>query len=348
MTHYAVCPVITQESTRYEIGHPWADRFLADLAVTYRDNTVRAYAFDLARWLNYCGDQALDPLHICPRDVLGFIEAERRRAPPLTDEHPGTAGTAQLSDRTINRRLSAIRQWYHYLGLYSEQTGLASNPVPMGRPLRTALGVRLRQPASLRYDRTLPQVLPVEVVARFLEHLTITRYRDKAIVYLMWHSGLRITEVLSLRLEDMDWGNRLLTVYSSKSRTTRRIPISQEAEQMLANYIRLERPPTLDHDRIFVCLGRRHHGRPLTYRAWVYICDQARRAAGLSQVHAHAFRHTCATNLAEGGMPLDALQKQLGHAHPDTTMIYNDIRSRRLVREYRAAMEKHDEKKTTS
>ena len=342
MTQYAVSTATVNESTQYRIGHPWADRFLEDLAVTYRGNTVRAYAFDLVHWLNYCTDKVLNPLRVNPRDVLGFIEAERQRVTPTNAHATTVTKENRLSDRTINRRLSTIRHWYQYLGLYSEETGLTTNPVPMGHSLRTALGVRLRQPVSLRYDRTLPQVLPGDVVARFLEHLTITRYRDKTIVYLMWHGGLRITEVLGLRLGNIDWGNRLITIYSSKSRAMRCIPISQDAERLLANYIRLERPAALEHDRVFVCLGRRHHGRPFTYRGWVYICEKARQAAGLSQVHAHAFRHTCATNLAEGGMPLDALQKQLGHAHPDTTMIYNDVRSRRLAKEYQAALEKRN------
>lgn len=342
MMEYAVSTVVTEGCTRYQVGYEWADRFLADLAVDYRANTARAYAFDLARWLNHCTEQTLDPLRVRPRDVLGFIEVERRRPARPSSEGQKPARAGNVSDRTISRRLSAIRQWYHYLCLHQDQTGITDNPVPAGGALGTALGVRLRQPAFLRYDRPLPEVLPNEMIARFLEHLTITRYRDKAIVYLMWHAGLRIGEVLALRLEDIDWGNRLLTVYSSKSRTTRRIPISQDAERLLANYIRLERPRDLGHDQVFVCLGRRNYGQPLTYRAWVYVCEKARQASGLSQVHAHAFRHTCATNLAEGGMPLDALRKQLGHARLSSTMIYNDIRSRRLAREYQAAMEDRD------
>jgi integrase len=105
----------------------------------------------------------------------------------------------------------------------------------------------------------------------------------------------------------------------------------------LSNYVRLERP-VVTHDFIFVNLGRRGFGQPFRYRSWVAICDQARRAAGTPRVHAHAFRHTFATNMAEGGMPLDALQRVLGHRHMDTVMIYNEVRQGRVYREYQEAM----------
>lgn len=326
MNTYRVVTVRESEAVSYCVGHVWADRYLADLAVFRRPNTVRGYAFDLARWLNYCVREDIESLDIQPRHVLRFVKAERQ-------------GITRVSDRTISRRLSAIRQWYGYLMLHADATGVADNPIPSSGTIGTALGTRLRRPAFLRYDRPLPHVLSGEEVARFLEHLTVTGYRDRAIVYLMWHSGLRISEALALRLEDIEWGNSMILVRVSKSCTHRRIPISQETESLLANYIRLERPKDLDHDRVFVCLGRRNYGQPMTYRAWVYICEKARQAAGLLHVHAHAFRHTCATNLAEGGMPLDAVQRQLGHSCLESTMIYNDVRSRRLAQEYRRVME---------
>jgi integrase len=92
------------------------------------------------------------------------------------------------------------------------------------------------------------------------------------------------------------------------------------------------------HDIVFVNLGRRGFGQPFRYRSWVAICEQARTAAGTPRVHAHAFRHTFATNMAESGMPLDALQRALGHSNMDTVMIYNQVRDGRLYREYQEAM----------
>ena len=190
----------------------------------------------------------------------------------------------------------------------------------------------------LRYDQSLPQALSAIEVERFVQHLTATRYRDRAIVWLLKDGGLRINEALKLRLGDINWSKRILAVRAAKSKRERLVPVTEEAMVPLSNYVRLERPNTLAHDFIFVNLGRRGFGQPFSYRSWVAICDQARRAAGTPRVHAHAFRHTFATNMAEGGMPLDALQRALGHRHMDTVMIYNEVRQGRVYREYQEAM----------
>lgn len=326
---------------RYRLGYEWADHYLADIATSRSQNTIRAYAFDLAAWLAYCRAQDLDPLKARPRDVLAFIEDQ------LSGDEAETAGTdsdgpgrvaSTLSRRTLSRRLSGVRGWYQYLMLRPEETGVTRNPVPMGSAFRTAAGVKAQRPALLREDRPLPAILTTEEVARFLAHLTATQFRDRALVYLMWSAGLRISDALALRVGDIDWAQAMITVRSPKSRRVRRIPVGRDAMTMLSNYVRLERPKTLDHDVVFVCLGRRHHGGPMSYKAWTYVCDQARRRAGLGQIHAHLFRHTAATELAEGGMSLEALMKQLGHAHLDTVMVYTQVRNSRLAREFRQAI----------
>lgn len=223
--------------------------------------------------------------------------------------------------------------------LEPEQTGIERNPVPGGSSLRAAVGIVSGQPALLHYDRPQPRTLTADEMTRFIEHLTATGYRDRAIVWLLKDGAVRIGEALDLRLGDVHWAGHRLTIRSSKSRNQRVVPLSDEAITALGDYIRHERPKDLSHDFVFVCLGRRSFGEPFRYRAWVYVCEQARKKAGTPNVHAHAFRHTCATNLAEAGMPLDALQRQLGHRHIETTLIYNQVRDSRLQREYKAAME---------
>jgi site-specific recombinase XerD len=131
----------------------------------------------------------------------------------------------------------------------------------------------------------------------------------------------------------------VLSVRATKTRTARLVPVSAEAVALLAAYVREERPKALPHDAVFVNLGRRGFGRPLRYRAWVAVCERARAAAGTPRVHAHAFRHTLATNLAEGGLALDALRRLLGHRNLDTVLVYDRVRDGRLYREYRQAMQ---------
>jgi integrase len=178
-------------------------------------------------------------------------------------------------------------------------------------------------------------------VERFIHHLTATQYRDQAIVWLLKDGGPRINEVLQLRVPDINWSKRVLIVRATKNKRERLVPVTQEAMLALSNYLRLERPKALTHDFIFVNLGRRGFGQPFRYRSWVAICAEARKAAGTPRVHAHAFRHTFATNMAEGGMPLDTLQRVLGHRHIDTVMIYNEVRQGRVYREYQETMAVH-------
>ena len=312
------------------LAQKWLKRFLQDLAVLRPVNTVRAYRLDLERWLAFCASADILPLTARPRQIIEFVRFERQRQ--IKDG-------ATVSARTLVRRLSALRQWYTFLMLEPEQTGIERNPVPGGTSLRAAVGVVSGQSALLSYDRNQPQTLTADEMTRFIEQLTATGYRDRAIVWLLKDGAIRIGEALDLRLGDIHWAGHRLTVRSSKSRNSRVVPLTDEALAALSDYIRHERPKDLSHDYVFVCLGRRSFGEPFRYRAWVYVCEQARKKAGTPNVHAHAFRHTCATNLAEAGMPLDALQRQLGHRHIETTLIYNTVRDSRLQREYKAAME---------
>lgn len=308
----------------------WLKRFLEDLAVVRPANTVRAYRQDLERWLAYCVTAGISPLAVRPREIIEFVRFERERQ---------TKSGSTVSARTLVRRLSALRQWYTFLMLEPEQTGVWRNPVPGGASLRSAVGIVSGQPALLNYDRRQPQTLTAEEISSFIEQLTASSYRDRSIVWLLKDSAVRIGEALDLRLDDIHWAGHRLTIRSSKSRNQRIVPLTDEALAALADYLRHERPKDLVHDFVFVCLGRRSFGEPFRYRAWVYICEQARKKAETPRVHAHAFRHTCATNLAEAGMPLDALQRQLGHRRVETTLIYNQVRDERLQREYRAAMD---------
>jgi site-specific recombinase XerD len=311
----------------------WRQRFLDDLAVVRSANTVRAYGADIARWVAFCAARGVHPFQVGPRTTIDFIRCERERA-------CGEGRT--VGPRTIVRRLSAVRQWYAYLALASEETGVHRNPVPAGNAIRTGAGAIAGKPALLRYDVALPQTLSGEEMNGFVVCLTATSHRDRAIVWLLKDGGMRIGELLELRVGDIDWSKRTLSVRASKTRSTRLVPITAEAIAVLADYVRLERPKVLPHDYVFVNLGRRGFGRPFRYRSWVAVCETARRAAATPRVHAHAFRHTLATNLAEGGMPLDALQRVLGHRHIDTVVVYNRVRDGRVHREYQQAMAAQD------
>jgi len=124
------------------------------------------------------------------------------------------------------RRLSAIRQWYAYLALEPEETGVRRNPIPAGSAIRTGAGIIANKPALLRYDRPLPQVLSAEEIDAFLTRLTATQFRDPAIVWLLKDGGARISEILRLRLGDINWSKRILTIRATKNKRERLVPVT--------------------------------------------------------------------------------------------------------------------------
>ena len=101
----------------------WVQRFLDDLVVVRSPNTVRAYSFDLRRWARFCQQLEIDPFCARPRTAIQFIRVERKRP---------HRGDMTISPRTLVRRLTAIRQWYEYLALEPEETGVHRNPIPSG------------------------------------------------------------------------------------------------------------------------------------------------------------------------------------------------------------------------
>jgi site-specific recombinase XerD len=162
----------------------WFERFIADLSTVRPHNTVRAYRQDLLRWLAFCEEAGIEPLAARPSDIIQFVRSERERP---------TCRGATVGARTLVRRLAALRQWYEFLMLEPEQTGVQHNPVPVGGTLRTAAGIVSGQPALLRYDRTHPQTLEPDEIDRFVSQLTATNHRDRAIVWLLKDGGVRIS-----------------------------------------------------------------------------------------------------------------------------------------------------------
>ncbi|MGE3440434.1 MAG: tyrosine-type recombinase/integrase, partial [Blastocatellales bacterium] len=180
----------------------WFGRFIKDLSVVRPANTVRAYRQDIARWLAFCESAGIDALTARPTDIIQFIRAKRERQ---------IRGDQTVGARTLVRRLSALRQWYEFLMLEPELTGVRRNPIPAGGALRTAAGIVSGQSALLRYDRPHPQTLTADEIDRFISHLTATTHRDRAIVWLLKDGAVRIGEALALRIQDIHWAGKRIT-----------------------------------------------------------------------------------------------------------------------------------------
>jgi integrase/recombinase XerD len=321
---------------KVELGQPLLDSYLAFVAARARPNTVLATAYDLKVFFGVVGKA---PSEVTTADVLGFIAAQRepRHGSNVVRLDDGETG---LSARTIARRLSSVRGLFNYL-VARDDVGVTVNPVPTGLAARRPGGQRRRGETPLiRTPRTLPRVLsPVEVDALLG---TLRTRRDHAMVEAMLLGGLRRCEVLGLRLQDLNLGERRVFVAEGKGGRQRIVPISARFFAALGDYLDVERPRTSATDRVFVVLKGATRGRPLSPAGLDEILDGARSRAGLSSATCHQLRHTCFTRLREAGMALEAIQAQAGHASIESTRLYLHLANDWLEGEYLRAVEAID------
>jgi site-specific recombinase XerD len=315
------------------LGHPLLDDYLAFVAVRARTNTWLAVASDLKIFFRVVGKP---PAEVTPADVFAFLSAQRapRHGEQVVRLEDGESG---LAARTIARRLSSVRGLYAYLSARGD-SGVVRNPVPTGLAARRPGARRGKRGAPLiRTPRTLPRVLaPAEVDAL---RASLRTHRDRAMVDAMVLGGLRRCEVLGLRMEDVNAGERRLFVAEGKGGRQRVVPVSARFFASLGDYLEHERPPEATTTRLFVVLKGRRRGEPLSAAGLDEILDGARTRAGLTQATCHQLRHTCFTRLREAGMALEAIQAQAGHASIDSTRIYLHLANDWLEKEYLRAAE---------
>jgi integrase/recombinase XerD len=175
-----------------------------------------------------------------------------------------------------------------------------------------------------RPDRMLPKTLNENEVERLLESVdtdTPLGMRDRAILELLYASGLRLSELINALLENMYLEEGFIRV-TGKGNKTRVIPVGSKARQTVEHYLQTGRPklvkPKLSASRI-----------------WQIVRDRAKRAGLRKAVHPHQLRHSFATHLLSGGADLRIIQEMLGHADISTTQIYTHVDERRLKEVHR-------------
>jgi integrase len=337
----------------------------------YSPNTLSAYAYDLLHFMQFLREQQLTYLEFRPSHALLFLEylsqlpsrkLARRLSPVLsTTTTDGTSAT-RLSPATINRIFAAVSSFYEYLILAGEFTE-HENPIQnvpdpalarvperhrpfMGyasrqRPIRRAVHVKM--------VRRVPRPMDDEQVRQLLESLS--KKRDKAMILLMLHGGLRPGEVLNLQLGDVQYGRRRVVIRyrtdhpkraRTKSRTERVVDLLQpETLQAVNDYVMHERPKDSTSPYLFLVGGRgKRCMEPIGYHALVKLFERHCERLGMRDpwMTPHALRHTHATRMWEGGMRELTLQKRLGHASPESTRVYTAVSDPTIVAEYRQAL----------
>lgn len=226
------------------------------------------------------------------------------------------AHRAGLSAGSLRDMLSAYRSFYRYL---AREGQLASNP---------ALGVR-----APKAPRKLPQVLDVDEIAALLDFPAgdPEAVRDRALLELLYSSGLRVSELTDLRWRELDLHEGLVRV-TGKGRKTRVVPVGAKAIAALTALRDQDQPGPDDP------LVQGRHGKPLAPSGVRARLKRRARDQGVwKRVYPHLLRHSCASHVLESSGDLRAVQELLGHADIGTTQIYTHLDFQHLARVYDAA-----------
>jgi integrase/recombinase XerC len=234
-----------------------------------------------------------------------------------------------LSPRSVQRRLSAVRSFYEFL-IRENQPAADESAARSGVIRNPAHDVRAPKAA-----KRLPETLDPDQMARLLEIPPGDSFvtRDRAIMELLYSSGLRLAELVGLDVEHLDLADRMVRVLG-KGRKTRLVPVGSVAAEVLRKWLR-ERPALARPDEPALFVGR--GGRRLGPRAVQTRVAQWARRQGLSMhVYPHLFRHSFATHLLESSRELRGVQELLGHADISTTQVYTHLDFQHLARIYDA------------
>ncbi|HYP12511.1 MAG TPA: tyrosine-type recombinase/integrase, partial [Bryobacteraceae bacterium] len=225
----------------------------------------------------------------------------------------------ELSPVTIRRKLAAVRSFFSYL----QRTGA----------LATNVAKLLRTP---KVPKTLPRVMTEEHSSNLLDSVPAEASRterahperDIAMFELLYGTGIRVSELVGLRLEDIDLTQRWIRV-RGKGRKERQVPLLSNTAEVLERYLRVRHSAPGE-----LALFVNHRGFRLTVRGIHKIVKTYCSGLGDSSLHPHSFRHAYATHLLAAGADLRAIQELLGHAQLSTTQKYTQVALTDLMRVY--------------
>ncbi|MDO8962965.1 MAG: tyrosine recombinase [Coriobacteriia bacterium] len=292
-----------------DIAAALVDRFLRHLTVerNVSPQTTRAYAADLARYLEWAERAEVDPLALTPQVLRRYL-AELDRA--------------QYARRTIARRLSAVRALFSY----ANREGVTSvDPAAVV--------------ATPKLPKRLPHTVPTDLLDALLEApdpSTREGLRDRALLELLYATGARVSEAAGLDRTDIDLAQGQVRV-TGKGDKQRILPLHRRAVARLEGYMREGRrqfKPRAGEEAVFL----NRNGSRLTDGGIRRMLDRHVRAlGGTTGITPHAIRHTFATHMLEAGADLRTVQELLGHVALSTTQIYTHLGASRLQRVHKNA-----------
>ncbi len=275
------------------------DQFLSKLAVEkrYSVNTISAYKNDLGQFMGFLGSRdggALDVSQVTSEIVLAYVEDLQH-------------GPNAYAPSTVARKIAAVKSFFHSL---LEQNLIAADPA-----------ARLNSPKVKKHiPKTISQADMERLLAAPGHSGGPKSLRDRALLEVLYATGMRVTEVVNLDLSDVDWDKRTVSC-PGKADKRRYIPLGPAGDP-LTDYLQQGRPNFARDDSPAV-LFLNHRGQKLTRQGVWLILKEAADLAGLDGVVTpHTLRHSFAKHKLGAGEDLRRVQELLGHANLSTTQVY--------------------------
>jgi len=261
------------------------------------DNSILAYKTDLNRYIAYLSAQEIErPGHIQEKHIRRLIQL-------LTE--------LGLRSASVARNLSSIRSFHLFL---------LSEDIVDTNPVEHIEGPKIR--------RHLPSVLSfqeVEIILKTIKTDIPYGIRDRAMIELLYASGLRISELLTLPIREIYFDQNFLRIFGKGSKE-RLVPTSSRALQWIHKYLDIGRPLLDKYKRSQGITFLSSRGKEMSRMGFWKILQKYILISGIKkEIHPHTFRHSFATHLLEGGADLRAVQEMLGHADISTTQIYTHL-----------------------
>lgn len=265
----------------------------------YSENTINSYTNDLKKINNLLNKNFLS---LTKQDIQKYIQTLAQ------DE----------STSSISRNISTLKSFYKFLEIYKYTN---NNPINSITTPKT--------------PKTLPKVLSEEEVDKLLDINLKTDfdYRNKAMLELMYSSGLRVSELINLTVNDIDLTNASVRIFGKGSKE-RIVPIDDYALEALNNYILYHRTVLFKHGENNT-LFLNNHGNKMTRQGFFKILQKIAKEKGIkTELSPHTLRHSFATHLLKHGADLRSIQELLGHSDISTTQIYTHITNEKLKENY--------------
>lgn len=261
------------------------------------ENTLDSYRSDISKFL-------------CFLELMGMTELDDVRSETVSSyfEIQRTDG---VNASTSARYLSSLRGFFNFL--FANQY-IRENP--------------MEKVASAKRSRRLPTVLTINEIEKILSEPDVKNklgLRDKAILELFYSSGLRVSEILNLKMSDLFFDDEIIRVFGKGSKQ-RVVPVGSSAIKWCNEYLKLSRPFLEKRSKSANYLFLNNRGIKLSRMGvWKLVKRYCDEAGIKKEIHPHTFRHSFATHLLQGGADLRAVQEMLGHADISTTQIYTHI-----------------------